>query len=292
MGKAAKSKKRRQKVKESSQVITRPIPNWPLLGLALIGMALTAYLTVAYWSGQAVAGCAEGSSCDVVLTSRWSKLFGLPTSIWGFLAYSSLAGIAFIKRADTYWKLAWFVSLFGVFYSLYLTTVSFIELEAACQYCLTSLALMLAIFGTVAYQKPAELSRSVWRPWVLKTTGIGVALVVALHLNYAGILGQTAQAEDPWIRGLAEHLTKTDAKFYGAYWCPACNNQKEMFGASVDRLPYIECSPGGRGNPQASVCNEAGVRNYPTWIIDGQRNIGVLSLEDLAQRSGFKGIGS
>lgn len=288
MGKASRNKKSVRKAHDQ-QIPERAVPNWPLLGLALIGMALTAYLTAAAWREQAVAGCTAGSGCDVVLNSRWSKLFGLPTSFWGLLAYTSLAGIALIKRSDTHWKLAWMVSLFGVLYSLYLTTVSLTELKAACPYCLSSLALMLAILGTVAYQWPRNLPGFSWGSWLLSTGGGALVVVIALHLHYAGIWGESPGAEDPKVRALAEHLVKKDVKFFGASWCPHCADQKEMFGASAHRLPYIECSPQGPRAPQAKICNDVNIQRYPTWIIDGRRYEGVLTPEELARYSGFKG---
>lgn len=287
MGKAAKKNKSGKRVTEE-QAPMRSAPNFPLLGLALIGMGLTAYLTVSYFTGKALAGCTPGSACDVVLSSRWSTLIGLPTSLWGFLAYASFAGIAFLKRADLHWKLAWSASLFGVLYSLYLTTVSFVVLEAACPYCFTSLVLMLVILGTVAYQWPGNLINFSWGPWLLKSAAGGLIVVAALHLYYAGTWGRGATQENPQLRALSERLAKVDAKFYGAYWCPHCEEQKDLFGASAHRLPYIECSPQGRQGSQAAICNVAGVRVYPTWFINGQRYEGVLSLQELARISGFK----
>ena len=288
MGRAAKKKKSGRK-EVVQQVPTRAVPNWPLLGLALIGMGITAYLTATTWAGQAVAGCAVGGGCDIVLNSQWAKLFGLPTSFWGFLAYTSLAGIAFIKHPELHWKLAWVVSLFGVLYSLYLTTISFLELKAACPYCLSSLALMLAIMGTVAYQRPRELPRFSWGSWLLKTIPVGLILALVLHLHYAGVWGKSTGPEDPKVRALAEHLAKKETKFFGAYWCPHCQEQKEMFGASAERLPYIECSPLGADYPQAKICDEARIQRYPTWVIDGRRYEGVLTRDELARYSGFEG---
>jgi thiol-disulfide isomerase/thioredoxin len=87
---------------------------------------------------------------------------------------------------------------------------------------------------------------------------------------------------------LAVHLTKIDAKFYGAFWCPHCKQQKEMFGSSVDRVPYIECSPGGQRAPVAQVCKDARIDTYPTWVITGQRYSGTQTLEALAQISNYK----
>lgn len=286
MAQAAKSKK--AKAKATQRVVVKDTPNWPVLGLALIGMGLTAYLTVMAWQEKLVAGCTVGSACDAVLSSRWSTLFGMPTSLWGFLTYASLAAIAWNKRSDSQWRVAWIISLFGLLYSLYLTSVSLLDLKAACPYCLTSLALMAAIFITVAMQRPSHLTGFSWGPWLAKSAGGALIVVLALHLHYAGYLGQTAGPEDPWVRGLAEHLSKTGAKFYGASWCPHCAEQKEIFGSSVKRLPYVECSPGGPGTPQAPVCSQAGVESYPTWTINGQRFVGNQSLENLAQASNYQ----
>jgi len=86
-------------------------------------------------------------------------------------------------------------------------------------------------------------------------------------------------------------LSKSDAKFYGASWCPHCQDQKKLFGASVKRIPYVECSPGGPQAPQAEVCKEKDIKNYPTWIINGQRTTGVQSLDTLAQLTKYAAQG-
>jgi len=283
------SKKKTYGAREAGRPIPPRIsPNWVLLGLALIGMGLAGYLTFSAWKGQAVAFCTAGSPCDVVLGSQWATLFGLPTSLWGFFAYSTLAGIAFVKRADLHWKLSWVVSLFGVLYSLYLTGISLLELQTACLYCLSSLALMTAILGVTVYQRPAGLAKFSWTPWLLKTVSAGLVVVVLVHLQYAGIWGSATGSGDPRLRALADHLTKINAKFYGASWCPACQEQKKRFAAASDRLPYVECSPRGRGNPQSAVCQNMNIQGYPTWIINGRRYQGIFSPEDLARLSGFQ----
>ena len=286
MAKQAKSK--RPGSKPSRQRALREAPNWPLFTLALIGIGLTAYLTFTAWQGKTVAGCTVGSACDVVLNSRWATLLGLPTSFWGLLTYTFLAAVAWNKYSDSQWKLAWFVSIVGVLYSLYLTGISFFVLEAACPYCLSSLALMTAILVTTLVQKPTDLPRFSWGPWLGKSMGAAVVLVVALHLHYAGYWGKAPGPEDPWIRGLAEHLSRNEAKFYGAFWCPHCTDQKELFGASARRLPYVECSPGGPNTRQAAACNDAGIKSYPTWVINGEHYTGTQTLDALAQYSKYK----
>jgi uncharacterized membrane protein/glutaredoxin len=285
MANIAKNKKSR-----ADQNAAMQGPNWLLFVLAIAGVLLTGYLTYSAWQGRLVAGCTVGDPCDVVLNSRWSSLFGMPTSFWGLLTYALLAAIAWNKPSSAQWKLAWVVAIMGLLYSLYLTGISLLSLGASCPYCLASLALMAMIFGVILYGRPADLTGFSWGPWLAKSAGAALLVIIALHLHYAGYWGKAPGTEDPWIRGLAEHLVKTNAKFYGASWCPHCVEQKESFGASASRVPYVECSPGGPKGPSAPACVEAGIKSYPTWIISGQRYVGTQTLENLAQHSQYKGI--
>ena len=90
------------------------------------------------------------------------------------------------------------------------------------------------------------------------------------------------------FRELFRSVSKSGAKMYGAFWCPHCQQQKAMFGASASRLPYIECSPNGQGAPQADVCKAENIASYPTWVINGKHIAEVLSLKDLAADTGFQ----
>ncbi len=270
-----------------TQHALRTSPNWPLLLLSGIGIVLTGYLAWTSFMGAAVSGCAEGGGCDVVLTSRWATLFGLPTAFWGVMAYAGIGGIAFVRRVDQHWSYALSAAFFGFCYSVYLTAVSLLILEATCPYCLTSLTLMAAMLALVIYQRPTEV---VSRPWQRLLLGRGVLaalVIVALHLNYSAPLPEPLGPEDPMAQALAIHLTEKGVKFYGASWCPHCQDQKRIFGASAIRLPYVECSPNGQNAPSAAVCGAVGIRTYPTWIIDGQWITEVLTLEELARATDF-----
>lgn len=268
--------------------LVRQGPNWPLFALAAIGMILTGYLTVSAWIGTAAAFCTEGAGCDTVLNSRWSTLLGMPTSFWGFLTYGLLGAVAWNRDAANQWRWAWVISLFGLFYSVYLTAISFFELKAACPYCLGSLGLMATIFIVTTFQRPKNLAKFSWGPFLTKTLSAAAVAIIVLHLHYAGYLGKAPGPEDPWVRNLADHLARSDAKFYGASWCPHCTEQKHLFGASEKRIPYVECSPGGPKAPLAQACKDKGIQSYPTWIINGQRHTGVQPLDTLAQLTKFE----
>jgi hypothetical protein len=88
------------------------------------------------------------------------------------------------------------------------------------------------------------------------------------------------------LDAFATCLGDKGAQFYGAFWCPHCQNQKSLFGRSASKLPYIECSaPDGKS--QLQVCNDAGITGYPTWkFADGTVKTGEVSLEDLSTQTG------
>jgi uncharacterized membrane protein len=283
-----KSKTRRTSRTTPETYALRPGPNWPLLALSSVGIALTAYLAGTALTGGAVQGCAAGGGCDVVLTSRWATLLGLPTSLWGLFGYIALAAIAFIRRADRHWSLAFTVAFFGVCYSVYLTVVSLTVLGSACPYCLTSLALMTSILALVVWQRPAALAHRSWVGLAAGRGALAAVVILLLHANYVAPQAEPTGPEDPMVRALAEHLAERGVLFYGASWCPHCQEQKRLFGASAGRLPYIECSLGGPTSPQSAACRNAGVQSYPTWVIDGRATAGqVLTLAQLADASGF-----
>jgi hypothetical protein len=80
-------------------------------------------------------------------------------------------------------------------------------------------------------------------------------------------------------------LKDKGVKFYGAFWCPHCANQKALFGKSVAFLPYVECS-NPDGKTQNDLCNKANITGYPTWEFpDGHRENGEQTLAKLSELS-------
>lgn len=127
---------------------------------------------------------------------------------------------------------------------------------------------------------PREQVRLMRKGWIRTVAG-GAAIVVASALTGCSSLDSSYEAR------LAEHLSETGARMYGAYWCPHCAVQKDYFGGSASRLPYVECDPEGFG-AQAALCDEVGIEAYPTWVIEGDRYLGAQPLSQLATLSGFE----
>ncbi|RZM79101.1 vitamin K epoxide reductase family protein [Leptolyngbya iicbica] len=283
----------------------------PLMaGLAAVGAVVTAYLTINKFMGSSTACPTKG--CDIVLSSPYATVFGQPLALFGFLAYVSMIGLAIAPllvrgpdqkelRANlTRWTqpLLFLGGTAMMVFSGYLMYLLTAEIKAVCLYCVGSALLstglfLLALIG----QDWSDLSQPFF-------TGIITAIVVlvgtlGLYANVNNPATATDANGQPGIEvttesgpaeiALAQHLADTGAVFYGAWWCPHCHDQKQLFGQeAAQTILYVECStPDGQG--QTSECQAAGITGYPTWEINGERLSGTQTLEELAQLTGYKG---
>jgi hypothetical protein len=99
-------------------------------------------------------------------------------------------------------------------------------------------------------------------------------------------VGEPLKPSNAEQKALSEHLRRRGAVFYGAWWCPACFQQKNLFGKEAgNRLPYVECDKTDAGR---AICQAANIRAYPTWDLPGKPRLeGVQSLDELKSWSGY-----
>lgn len=121
----------------------------------------------------------------------------------------------------------------------------------------------------------------------MKLSSMHIFIIVVV-LVVAGLVGwRVWSANQPGpLDAFAQCLKDEGATFFGAFWCPHCQEQKRMFGNSEKLLPYTECSlPDGQGQTQECIDEE--IKTYPTWeFADGERLLGVVELERLAEKTG------
>lgn len=111
--------------------------------------------------------------------------------------------------------------------------------------------------------------------WII----VGAAVIAAVLLWQAN----TGSGK---LDGFAQCLKDRGVIFYGAFWCPHCQNQKSLFGKSAKLLPYVECS-NPDGQSQNQLCDSKGIKGYPTWVFpDGSSESGEVPLGRLAEKSG------
>lgn len=109
--------------------------------------------------------------------------------------------------------------------------------------------------------------------------------VVVVGLFAAIIMNAVKSSVPSVYDGFAQCLTEKGVKMYGAWWCPHCQNQKDLFGSAFDYVDYVECSPGSTKG-MSQQCKDAGIEGYPTWTFaDGTKASGEQSFQDLSEKS-------
>lgn len=130
---------------------TKQVPTWLILSFllfSLIGFIDAGYLTVAHYQHVSPT-CSIVAGCDVVTTSKYSEIFGIPVALLGTLYYLTifiLSLIYFDIRA--YWVKKWmpYVTIVGLVASAYFVTIQLFILKSICLYCLASAATSTILF--------------------------------------------------------------------------------------------------------------------------------------------------
>jgi uncharacterized membrane protein/glutaredoxin len=266
--------------------VTAAVPTRPdflVVGLAAAGFAIAAYLTWLKWAGGTAAFCLSGSGCDIVQASRYGTLLGVPTALWGMLLYVVLGVLAALGHTPRRWTWAFYLAAGAAGFSIYLTAVSVLVVRATCAYCLASTALALAVLLALLWRRGTLPGR---RRLASVVPG-ALAAAVLVPLGAAFIYAMPAGGGSGFEGALARHLREKGAVMYGAYWCPHCTEQKALFGDAAKDLPYVECAKDGI-NARPDLCEQAGVKSFPTWIMGTERREGTQSLQALADFSKFE----
>lgn len=289
----------------------------PLIGaVAGLGALNTGYLTAnALLGGNAAC---PTSGCQQVLSSQYAQVFGLPLSLFGFLAYAGILALALAPLAvnpdknkplrneleNWTWLLLFLGSTAMLIFSGYLMFImatKFIAVYGAdgiCIYCIASALFALTIFILTlvgrAWEDIGQLVFSGVIVAMVTLVGTGVLYSLSNPRAASTVAGEVGPAvttvSGPSEIALAQHLTSIGAKMYSAFWCPHCHEQKQLFGAeAAKQIPLVECDPSGQ-NAQTALCqSKSEVRGYPTWEINGQFYSGTQSLQQLADYSNYQG---
>ena len=295
------------------------------VGAILTGYLTVVKLSGSQVAGCTAKAAEAVGSCDAVLSSPYAVVFGLPLALFGCLAYVGMGTFALAPLAvngdekkelrsnleQWTWLLLFAGATAMTIFSSYLMYVLAFQIKAVCFYCIGSAVfslslLVLTLVGTI-WEDIGQLLFTgliVVMVTLIGTLGVyanlaspgaettGGKIAVSLPTTPPEPNGKgwtTTTTSGPAEIALAEHLTTIGAKEYGAYWCPHCFQQKQLFGKEAfTKAPYVECATDGV-NAQTKACQDAGVKAFPTWVIKGTTYSGVQSLEKLAELSGYTG---
>ncbi len=301
-------------------------------GIALVGTLDTLYLTLVefgFFKEAAFCPTTGAINCQAVLSSNYAKVFGIPLSLFGMLAYIAIALFAvapqLINSSDkkefratvenSTWLLLFAGSTAMMVFSGYLVYLMAFEIKAFCIYCLLSVICSTALFVITIIGRTWEDMGQLFFTGILVMM-VGLIGAVGVHAaasnpGFKQELNASGQVIIPPVPSsapkegvgweikttsgeaeiaLASHLTKVGVKEYIAYWCPHCHEQKELFGKEAyGEITHFDCAEPGNDNSQTKICADAGIKSYPTWEINGKLNPGVKTLQELADLTGYQG---
>ena len=107
------------------------------------------------------------------------------------------------------------------------------------------------------------------------------------HLSNQKELIVTSESTDESLE-LAKYLKNKGVIKYSAYWCPNCLHQSELFGKQAYKeLNVVECARDGK-NSQTQLCIDKKIQGFPSWEINGKIILGVQTLQELTELTGYK----
>ncbi len=123
------------------------------LALATVGLILSAYLTYVHYNIDALV-CGTGG-CELVQTSEYSEMFGIPIAIFGLLMFITvIAGVILRERRPETGDLVstgiLMILLTAVLYWVYLTWLELNVIHAICQWCVMTSGATVLLLGVEA----------------------------------------------------------------------------------------------------------------------------------------------
>jgi uncharacterized membrane protein len=113
--------------------------------LLLAAAGISGYLLSVSFSGGQVAGCGQGSSCDAVLQSQWSRVLGLPVSALALIVDLALLLTTFScgpkstpKQRRGAWEILTPGAVMVLGAALWFTALQVFVLQRYCPWCLTA----------------------------------------------------------------------------------------------------------------------------------------------------------
>ena len=253
--------------------------------IAVAGLAIMTYLTYIHYANvKSFCDLSAEVSCDVVTTSIYSEVFGIPVSVLGLLYFAAVLVISLVKRSLPIFQSLFFLTVFVLIPSLYLTLTEILFIKSFCILCETSKALMLAIL-VILFMAVRNSTKDIGRL---------VIPVVIAGLVVSGVLffAQTGTVVKKDYSDLVEQINKAGWVYYKSYTCSNCRRQEKLLGEAYNKLNSVECHPDGpNGNPE--LCLKNNITKTPTWILerDGaevRRVEGLQTIEALTEMAGFK----
>jgi uncharacterized membrane protein len=114
------------------------------LAVAGIGVLVATYLTYVHYADLQPLCAGGGGGCERVQSSSYAKVGGVPVAVLGLAGYVAIAA-ALLAAGERARLVAAALAVTGFGFSAYLTYLELFVIDAICQWCVTSAALMTVL---------------------------------------------------------------------------------------------------------------------------------------------------
>lgn len=292
---------------------------WPKILIAIfstIGIVDTGSITLKNWGLFNSLSCpGVNKGCDAVLNSPWGTIikndqFNIPLSFVGLLTYSIILIIILIlslkiispkqKIHKDFWWLLYLISCGSSVFSILLISIMIIKIKSFCFFCLLSAILSFSIFiltiiGARFENRETMFYRGIIVAFTVLIGGliwsnqVDPAKANEINLSNERVSPPITTVSSKETINFAKYLRDNNIVMYSAYWCPHCNDQKQLFGKeAVEELIIVECAKDGKNN-KYKLCQEKGIEGFPSWEINNEIYSGTVSLDELSEMTNYDG---
>jgi uncharacterized membrane protein len=109
-----------------------------LIALTVLGLGVATYLTYIHYAGIKPLCGRNGGGCEIVQTSSYSKLAGVPVALIGLLGYIGILGSLLVPQSENTRLATTAFTVVGFGFSAYLTYRELYSIHHICEYCVSS----------------------------------------------------------------------------------------------------------------------------------------------------------
>jgi uncharacterized membrane protein len=116
-----------------------------MIVLTAIGLGVASYLTVIHYAGIKPLCGRNGGGCEIVQTSEYSKLAGVPVALIGLLGYIAILGSLLARESETTRFATVGFTVVGFGFSAYLTYRELFSIHHICEWCVSSAVIVTVL---------------------------------------------------------------------------------------------------------------------------------------------------
>lgn len=121
-----------------------------MIVLSVVGLGLASYLTYIHYSGTQV--LCTSDACELVQTSVYSKLAGVPVALLGLIGYVGIFFSLILPEREQTRLATLGLTFVGFGFSAYLTGREVFSLHQICEWCVSSACIMTILMVLSIYR--------------------------------------------------------------------------------------------------------------------------------------------